>query len=43
MRLRSQGLPLEQAGEEGWVQSQQSALEKDGGRRGVKWRLWNWI
>ena len=34
MRLRSQSLPLEQTGEEGCEQWQQSALEKEGGRRG---------
>ena len=51
MKLRSQSLPLEQAGEEGWVQSQQSALEMEGGRRGYKvevveldlmWLQWDW-
>ena len=36
MRLRSQSLPLEQTGEEGCEQWQQSALEKEGGRRGCK-------
>ena len=36
MRLRSQSLPLEQTGEEGCEQWQQSALEKEGGRRGHK-------
>ena len=42
---------MEQAGEVGWEQCQQSALEKEGGRRGCKvevveldlmWLQWDW-
>ena len=43
MGLRFQSLPLEQAGEQGWELRRWPVVEKEGGRRGVRWRLWNWV
>ena len=36
-------MPLEQAGEQGWELRRWPVVEKEGGRRGVRWRLWNWV
>ena len=36
-------MPLEQAGEGVWELRRWPVVEKEGGRRGVRWRLWNWV